>query len=240
MRTARTLARCLAVGALLTAGISLDGGAPASAQDVSVEAPVLNPGDTFRFREGDRTYLVRDIGWEGDLFVSTVDYEGGGSYRDYYTSELNLVRSEEIGSPEIFYFAPHSMKYRFPMRVGLRWHGSFETIVRMPSGFVTEQYSTAQNCEVRCIERVEVPAGNFESFRIDCARRRSDQVFEEEYRYWYSPEAGVSVVAESRRVDMPALVDRVELVALERRSRMPFDALPEGVESTCDFELVSK
>jgi len=183
---------------------------------------------------------VRDIGWDGDLFVSTVEYEGGRTYRDWYTPELNMVRSEEVGSPETFFFEPHSMKYRFPMRVGLRWSGSFETVVRMPSGFVTERFGTAQQCEVRCIERVEVPAGSFESFRIDCTSRRTDQVCEEIRQYWYAPEAGVSVAAESRRHDMPQLVDRIEPIALDRAGRVPFHALPEGVVSTCDFELVAK
>ncbi len=235
---ARRLAACFGLAfAMAAAAISAD---HARAQDAAVEAPALHAGDSFRFREGDRTYLVRDVGWEGELFVSIVDYEGGGSYRDYYTPELNMVRSEEIGSPETFYFEPNSMKYRFPMYVGLHWSGSFETIVRMPNGFVTNQFGTSQQCEVKCIERVEVPAGAFESFRVDCARRRTDQVFEEIQQYWYSPEAGVSVVAESRRHDMPALIDRIELIALERADREPFHALPDGVVSTCDFELVAK
>jgi hypothetical protein len=213
---------------------------PLQAQDVSVDAPVLNPGDSFRFSEGDRTYLVRDIGWEGDLFVSAVDYESGESYRDYYTADLNMVRSEEVGSPETFFFEPHSLKYKFPMRVGLRWSGSFETVVRTASGFVTQQFTTTQQCEVTCLERVEVPAGTFESFRIDCAVRYSDQVFEQLQQYWYSPEAGVSVASESRRHDMPGLIDRIELIALDRADREPFHALPEGVDSTCQFETVSR
>lgn len=231
----RRLALGLAL-ALAAAGAA----APALAQDVSVEAPTLNPGDSFRFSEGDRTYLVRDLGWEGDLFVSAVDYESGESYRDYYTADLNMVRSEEIGSPETFFFEPHSLKYRFPMRVGLSWSGSFETVVRTASGFVTQQYTTTQQCEVTCLERVKVPAGAFESFRIDCAVRYSDQVFEQVQQYWYSPEAGVSVASESRRHDMPGLVDRIELIALDRANREPFRALPEGVDSTCQFETVSR
>ena len=212
----------------------------AHAQDVIVDAPTLNPGDSFRFSEGDRTYLVQDVGWEGDFFVSTVEYEDGRSYRDYYTSELNMVRSEELGSPETFFFEPHSMKYEFPMRVGLRWSGSFETLVRMPSGFITQQFGTTQQCEVRCLERIEVPAGSFETFRIDCTSRRTDQVFEEIRQYWYAPEAGVSVAAESRRHDMPQLIDRIELIALDRARRETFRVLPDGVVSTCDFELVAK
>jgi hypothetical protein len=232
-RLALGLALALAMAGALAIG-------PARAQDISVDAPALNPGDSFRFSEGDRIYLVRDIGWEGDLFVSSVDYESGESYRDYYMPDLNMVRSEEVGSPETFFFEPHSMKYKFPMRVGLRWSGSFETIVRMTSGFVTQQYTTTQQCEVTCIERIEVPAGEFESFRIDCAVRHSDQVFEEIRQYWYAPEAGVSVVSESRRHDMPSLVDRVELIALERADRQPFHALPEGVTSTCEFQAVSR
>ena len=214
--------------------------APAEAQDVAVGPPALNPGDSFRFSEGDRTYLVRDIGWEGDLFVSAVDYESGESYRDYYTPDLNMVRSEEVGSPETFFFEPHSLKYKFPMRVGSRWSGSFETIVRMPNGIVTQQFTTTQQCEVSCMERVKVPAGTFESFRIDCATRYSDQVFEQVQQYWYSPEAGVSVASESWRYDMPGLIDRVELIALDRADREPFHALPEGVASTCQFETVSR
>jgi hypothetical protein len=132
------------------------------------------------------------------------------------------------------------MKYRFPMRVGLTWQGSYETRFRTASGFVTEQYDTAIACEVRCLERIEVPAGRFETFRIECTRRYSNQVYEELHRYWYSPEVGVSVAAESSRHDMPALVERVELIEVERSERVPFDALPDGVASTCDFELVAK
>ena len=231
--------RRLALGLVLSLAAAC-AAAPVEAQDVAVGPPALNPGDSFRFSEGDRTYLVRDIGWEGDLFVSSVDYEGGESYRDYYTPDLNMVRSEEVGSPETFFFEPHSLKYKFPMRVGLRWSGSFETIVRMPNGIVTQQFTTTQQCEVSCMERVKVPAGTFESFRIDCATRYSDQVFEQVQQYWYSPEAGVSVASESRRHDMPGLVDRVELIALDRADREPFHALPEGVASTCQFETVSR
>lgn len=234
---ARRLALGLAL-ALATAGAFASG--PARAQDVAVDAPLLNPGDSFRFSEGDRTYVVRDVGWDGNLFVSTVDYGNGESYRDYYTADLNMVRSEELSSPETFFFEPHSMKYKFPMRVGLRWSGSFETTVRMASGYVTQHFTTTQQCEVSCIERVEVPAGEFESFRIDCAVRHSDQVFEEIRQYWYAPEAGVSVASESRRHDMPSLVDRVELIELDRAHREPFHALPDGVDSTCEFETVAR
>jgi hypothetical protein len=39
---------------------------------------------------------------------------------------------------------------------------------------------------------------------------------------------------------MPQLIDRIELIALDRAARVPFHALPDGVESTCDFELVAK
>lgn len=241
MKTLVPAARHLALGfALAFAATGAFATGIAGAQDVSVDAPTLNPGDSFRFSEGDRTYLVRDIGWEDDLFVSAVDYDSGESYRDYYRPDLNMVRSEEDGSPETFFFEPHSMKYKFPMRVGLEWSGSFETIVRTAGGTVTQQYTTTQQCEVACIERVTVPAGAFESFRIDCAVRYSDQVFEQVLQYWYAPEAGVSVVSESRRHDMPSLVDRTELIALDRADREPFRALPEGVASTCQFETVSR
>ena len=238
-RAPPTLCRLAAIllAAMGTCGLACR---PASADDVSATAPVLNPGDSFRFREGDRTYLVRDVGWADELFVSTVDYEDGRSYLDYYTADLNLVRSEEIGSPETFHYSPDSMKYRFPMRVGLTWHGSYETVVRMTSGFVTEQYETAIACEVRCLERVDVPAGEFETFRIECTRRHSNQVYEEIQRYWYAPEVGVSVAAETARHDMPGLIERIELIAVWRSERIPFDALPDDVDSTCDFELVAK
>ena len=234
-------ARRIALGlALALAAAGAGATVPAHAQDVAVDAPALNPGDSFEFSEGDRTYIVRDVGWDGDLFVSAVDYGSGESYRDYYTADLNMVRSEEVGSPETFFFQPHSMKYKFPMRVGSRWSGSFETIVRTTSGIVTQQFTTTQQCEVSCLERVAVPAGEFESFRIDCAVRYSDQIYGETRQYWYAPEAGVSVASESRRHDMPSLVDRVELIALDRAHREPFHALPDGVDSTCDFETVSR
>jgi len=210
---------------------------PQTAQDATVAAPVLSPGDRFRFREGDRTYLVSDIGWQDDLFVSIVEFEDGRRYRDYYTPDLNLVASEQIGSPERTTFAPDSMKYRFPMRIGLAWSGTYETVVKTASGFVTEQFSTSQDCEARCIERIDVPAGSFESFRIECTRKQTNQRFEELATYWYSPEAGVSVLSESIRRDMPGLVARQELIELERAHWAEFDALPNGVESTCDFSV---
>ena len=39
---------------------------------------------------------------------------------------------------------------------------------------------------------------------------------------------------------MPGVVDRVELIALDRADREPFHALPEGIDSTCQFETVSR
>jgi len=205
-----------------------------------VAAPVLTPGDTFRFRQGDRTYLVRDVGWEGDVFLSLVEFEDGRTYRDYYTEQLNMVASEQVGSPERITHAPDSMKYRFPMHVGLTWSGHFETVVRTTSGTVTQHYSTALDCEVRCLERVDVPAGIFEAFRIECARKQSDLHYQERSTYWYAPEAGVSVLAEHVRRDMPGLVDRQELIAFDRAARAPFSALPPGVDSTCDFRVAAK
>lgn len=210
------------------------------AQDVSVDAPVLTPGDTFEFVDSAGHYTVHDIGWEGDLFVSVVEYDDGTRFRDHYTPHLNLVRSQEEGSSEISYFEPDAMKYRFPMRVGLRWKGHYATTVRTASGTVTRSTTTDVDCEVQCLERIEVPAGAFETFRIECSVRESDQVYETLWRYWYSPEAGVSVLAESARHDLPDRVDRQVLIGFDRSEQTPFHALADGSDSTCDFELVSR
>lgn len=215
-------------------GLSL----PVCAQDVQVEAPQISVGDW---------HLVRDREEESLLTVTSVDADGvrvtddpgyGRPAVTHYDVQLNLVKSEHESWTN--YFDPSTMRYSFPLFVGKSWKGYFDARSEDLEGNVDMAYRRSYDCEVQCIEVMNVPAGRFETFKIVCEIQDSDESTPGRNSYWYSPTAAMSVrqVSEKLQANAAWVISFEQvLVEFNRAAAVEFDVLPDGVESTCNAAI---
>ena len=79
----------------------------------------------------------------------------------------------------------------FPLQVGKKWEGKY-------SGYTADnglRWSGDQSCEVKDVEPVKVPAGEFETYRIDCLDNVQviNKIYPIHTTAWYAPKLGASV-----------------------------------------------
>lgn len=204
-------------------------------QNVSVDAPTFEVGDQVNFVSEagvtERTVIVatghgrtyRVVEADGDIWIQ------------HYDENSNRFLSEREDGSKKIEVVPSTIKYEFPLFVGKSWSGSFFTTVSESDGDqnkIVERYSTDVGCEVLCIEGFEAPAGRFETFKISCDLDRSDRNVGERQIYWYSPAIGSNMRNEFR-TDAGRLYDWYGMYSYSRAHTVAFDALPEGVGSTC-------
>jgi len=132
-----------------------------------------------------------------------------GSLKGYYTLDLNMkgfineIRGEVFDRAKI---TPDTMEYSWPLKVGKKWHQSYMMLVesRGQGGkreLKENKITVNATYEVVGVEKVKVPAGEFEALKIV---RKVDDVIAEEC--WYSPEVNwfVKKVVYSRNEDPKA------------------------------------
>jgi hypothetical protein len=109
------------------------------------------------------------------------------------------------GKPMLTYDPP--IGFDFPLKVGKTWK-THHKATNFVAGRVTE---LAYNCTVESLERVAVPAGTFDAFKIVCENEYTRDIS------WYSGKAGVQVKQDFRRKARSPNgegTQRAELVAL--------------------------
>jgi len=161
----------------------------------TAERPVLKPGDRWTFAvwytvptaEPSRTWQITSVA--ADAIEGT---ENGERLR--LTADLNV-----LASPRERHSNPNAL--RFPLEVGRAWQYADEWYFAGTGGNGTIDGSV----EVVAFERVSVPAGAFEAFRLvrkDKVGGRSPKgsLYDAEIvtTYWYAPAARAVVKSESR------------------------------------------
>lgn len=168
------------IGALALAGCSSGQsptGASSTAQGLApAPAPIYSPGDTFVYDDGGAVTTERVVSTSPDRVVWTND--GGLIWTKdtaVVTPPLMWSDDPELGrGRQTIIGSPHQL---FPLREGnviaYSVRGSSENA---PAGWQDEH-----RCVVAGQEAVEVKAGRFDTFRVDCQRK--------DYRdiYFYSP-----------------------------------------------------
>jgi hypothetical protein len=170
--------------------------APAGAQSVA-ERPQVKVGDRWSYSIKDRRAPSRTLSLEvvevGDSEIRLKSVTNSGEFQVINTPEMNLVSSTD-GSAA----TPHAAFFSFPMAVGKSWPVKYDW--RNSNGNGTFEGTR----KVEGIEKVTVPAGTFEAYRISFKgtyhNRANGNSGDSQNVDWYAPAARAMVKRE--RVQM--------------------------------------
>lgn len=162
------------------------------AQGVPEPVTSLTPANVPEWRRG-YEWAFR---WESPrgqgMFVWSVDrietVEGTDFYvlkgRDYETywrrGDLAFHMEKRLRRDVEVRHSPPQAAYAWPLTVGVSWEQTYTTERRAERAVNTR----TMRCAVDEQERVPVPAGVFDTFRIECRDKRTRRVM---FRRWYSP-----------------------------------------------------
>lgn len=188
---------CAAASWLCSAG--------AAAQGVAAQAPALRVGDRWVHEQRDarsRQLVDRVVRTVSAVSPEGVEgrYEPDGLFR--WTPELNLVQTRTTryeGDPRFL---------SFPLEVGRSWRSSFSTVT-------DHRTRTELETVVRAFEKVTVPAGTFDAFRVESRGTwRNDTTGRSggvSIVNWYAPVARTVVKTDYDDGKHPTTTELVEL-----------------------------
>jgi hypothetical protein len=183
-----------------------------------IDAPRLKLGDTWTYQVVD--LLSGSVTRKYTITLGSVTQDTWRFGRDYVTDKsLNVLQETRDGKP--VKWTPKRPNYDFPMEIGRTW-----SAVAVREGVDREVEHTFAFKVVRQ-ERVIVPAGIFDTFRVEGtnkykARSKKDGSTGEGvgvHRYWYSPAVARFVAYEYEETNWKGVVyrkDRDELVSFKR------------------------
>jgi hypothetical protein len=189
------------------------------------QAPILDRplvpsvGDTFTYKYNGETVAMTYVSRDRDLYCYSARASGARQSNICRTSEGNPVRS--VGSWQPVTFTPYRPILSFPLFVGKRWELSY-TLHR---GFQGSEHSVAatgqahyemntnriMRARVVSYEKVTVPAGTFDAFKIEAVDGPWGMTIPLSVIYYYSPEVGL-VKSDADTLDG----DHIELVSYTR------------------------
>lgn len=148
---------------LLVASIAALPG-PVTAQEATrAELPRVKVGDNWTYQRND--LVTRDKGGRSSVTVESVDADKIVvrllKSTATYTREWNQTSTTQ-GGQETYRATPAFAKYRFPLEVGKQWESRFKT----QSGGGVTGHDWRFTVKVEAVEKVTVPAGTFEAFRL--------------------------------------------------------------------------
>ena len=175
------------------------------------ERPALAPGDSWTVRYSDgtratRRFLRDDAGVLVFEVSQTPQGRGGSRGLLQLNRDLATVRMLDTAGTELQRFEPHSLGLQFPLTVGKAWQGSSRRFDEgRDAGTFVGAYRVAR------IETVKVPAGTFQTFRVE-GETYEVRVPGKRWRFihWYAP--AVRSEAKLAAVDPDGNVTEVELV----------------------------
>jgi hypothetical protein len=193
--------------------------APAPERKIErIEAPRLKKGDTWSYQLID--LLSGSVTRKYTLTLESATRDTFRFERGYVTDKsLNLLQETRDGKP--VKWTPKRPNYDFPMEIGKTWT---TVAVRDTPDLEAEHAFTFR---VIRQERVIVPAGVFDTFRVEGtnkykSRKKKDGSTGEGvgvHRYWYSPAVARFVAYEYEETNWKGVVyrkDRDELVSFKR------------------------
>jgi len=160
-----------------------------AASPPKAERPEIKVGDkwvsacTYGLKKFNSVSVVTSVDQSG--IKATTD---GGAVT--LTLDLNIVDSPELS------FSEHLHRYSFPLEVGKQWTAT-HNFVNHENGDTGSEKTTVK---VVSYEKVRVPAGEFDAFKLEWKSRWTDKANATgttEMTYWYAP--AVRAVVKSDR-----------------------------------------
>ena len=166
-----------------------------SARIAAAQAPILAPdirvGDTWKYRildgfthetQGEATHRVVEVS-DREITVQVGNNKNDKSALRYFNREWNAVDSGDIK------YDPYYPEFKLPLTVGMTWKDKYST-----SGTDGASYSGYVTAKVASLEKVTVPAGTFDAYRIEReVESRSENansiVTKSQITTWYAPAA---------------------------------------------------
>ena len=107
------------------------------------------------------------------------------------THDLNPVRLRDAAGTTLVEFKPYAPSLSFPLSVGKRWRGQYTGF----TAFNNLVWDGETSCKVEATEKVTVPAGDYDSFRIECEQgwRVGPRSGSSHATRWYAPAIGAVV-----------------------------------------------
>jgi hypothetical protein len=204
--------------------------------DTQVVSPDVQVGNLWRYRKLDGftnatlyefTHRIVEVN-DREIVVQYQNNDSKNSSLQYYNHDWNILDSEG------WKFDPYAPILKFPMSNGLAWNQSFNA-TNNKSGVT---FSSFMNGRILALEKVTVPAGVFEAYRIerDIKRHTTDTNFNTSETHnitWYAPSVRKYIRVETTN-SSNGRVRNKEIIELDcyqlKSSRSP--------DSTC--ELVPK
>lgn len=196
--------RLPAPAALLLAGLA----PPAAAQEATFVAPKV--GDV-------REYAGRLFGVDcAEWTITEVRDDGTASaecagHRISLDASGNPQRAVGADDRPLVEFKPAAPGLRFPLTVGAHWRQGYTAF----TAFNNLVWDGEANCRVEAYEPVQVPAGQFDAFRIEC-----------QDKWMVGPKFGFTHVT---RWYAPAVATVVRQVHREDPARWNFELISSGV-----------
>lgn len=164
---------------------------PALAADLPpAEMPTLKVGDAIeyspRFVNLDcKRWEVTNLNKDGFLTIQCQDKIA------YVSPTGNLSKIVSQDGEKLVEFKPYLPSISFPLTLGKKWEGKY-------SGYTADnglRWLGDNSCEVAAVEPVKVPAGDFETYRIDCLDKVDvlGHIYPIHTSAWYAPSIGATV-----------------------------------------------
>jgi hypothetical protein len=179
------------------------GESSAEIQGLSIaDRPALAPGDTWKIRYSDGTKAKRKFLREenGILVFEVSQTSPRGDVSPgflHLNRDLATVRMLDTSGAELQRFEPNSLGLQFPLVVGREWQGRCQ---RFDEG--RDAGTFVGIYKVVGIESVTVPAGTFQTFRVE------GQTYEVKapgrrwrFVHWYAPEVRMEVKLQAMEPD---------------------------------------
>ena len=152
-----------------------------------------------------RMTRTADGTWKGQPAIVFTNQRGGTLKLDPASGRW-FAQSAPNGDPIVSFEPP--LGWAMPLEVGKSWTMPFRMTLHTQGGRVID-YELA--CRVEAFEKVAVPAGTFDAFRIGCR-----STIDNTETFWSSPDLGVFVKTSVRRglgTPLGAGTQETELVA---------------------------
>ena len=157
------------------------------------EAPEWRRGHEWAFRwkseKGTGTF-IRSVDRVETIDGTEFYVTRRGAYESYWRrADLAFLMEKRRGGGIETRNTPPQTWYAWPLTVGKTWEQTYRRENQLETG-VSEP---TMRCAVDRQERVSVPAGVFDTFRIECRNKRTNRVM---FRHWYAPAVSQSVKEE--------------------------------------------
>ena len=148
-----------------------------------VERPALVAGDRWQFvdaRGGIVTVTYQGPRGEASVFERVRTTQDAATVRSEatFSADLALVSDRDVE------YRPDDGALRFPLAVGRSWRHQYVRVVHR-SGVPNREEEMVIEATVRAYERIQVPAGMLEAFRVESVLHEPGVALNA--TYWYAP-----------------------------------------------------